>query len=149
VTSDHSTWHYETQKTLGRDDFSKIPNGAPGVEERLMLLFDGGVRSGRLSVNRFVDLVSTTPAKLFGLYPRKGALEVGSDADIVIWDPDRQSTLSVDRHQSKTDYNLYEGRAVVGGPEFVLLRGSVIVEGGELVAAPGVGRFLERGGTLL
>jgi dihydropyrimidinase len=149
VSSDHSTWNYETQKTLGRSDFSKIPNGAPGVEERLMLIFDGGVRTGRITANRFVDIVSTTPAKLFGLYPKKGELAEGSDADIVVWDPERATTLSAEDHHTKTDYNLFEGRDVVGGPSHVLMRGSVIVEDGQLVVDPGHGRFLKRGTTSL
>ena len=149
VSSDHSTWNFETQKQLGRDDFSLIPNGAPGVEERLMLLYDGGVRTGRISASRFVDLVSTTPARLFGLYPRKGELAPGSDADVVIWDPGRRTTLSVETQHSKTDYNLFEGRTVIGGPSVVLVRGAVAVEDGRLLVEPGHGRFLERGATQL
>jgi dihydropyrimidinase len=149
VSSDHSTWNFETQKVLGRDDFSKIPNGAPGVEERLMVLFDGGVRTGKISTSRFVDVVATTPAKLFGLYPRKGEIAVGSDADLVLWDPNEERTLSVDSHHSKTDYNLFEGCKVVGAPTTVLLRGQVVVESGELKVEPGYGRFINRGTTSL
>ena len=147
VSSDHSTWNFETQKQLGRHDFSLIPNGAPGVEERLMLLYDGGVRTGRISASRFVDVVSTTPARLFGLYPRKGELAPGSDADVVIWDPRRRTTLSVDTQHSKTDYNLFEGRTVIGGPSVVLVRGTVAVEDGRLLVEPGHGRSVERGAT--
>lgn len=149
VSSDHSTWNYGTQKILGRDDFSKIPNGAPGVEERLMLLFDGGVRSGKLSPSRFVDIVSTTPAKLFGLYPRKGEIAPGSDADLVIWDPERQTTLSLTSHHTKTDYNLYEGKRVLGGPTTVLVRGTVVVADESVTVKPGHGRFLKRGTSAL
>jgi dihydropyrimidinase len=103
-----------------------------------------GVREDRISLNRMVDLLATQPAKLFGLYPRKGTLAVGVDADLVVFDPERRETLSASTHHSKCDYNLYEGTEVVGAPEHVLLRGTVLVEDGELVAAPGTGRFVRR-----
>jgi len=103
-----------------------------------------GVREGRISLNRMVELLATNPAKLFGLYPRKGTLAVGSDADIVVFDPEKRVTISAATHHSRVDYNLYEGTEVVGAPEVVILRGTVLVDHDELVASPGVGRFVER-----
>jgi dihydropyrimidinase len=144
VSSDHCPFRISDQKTLGRDDFSKIPNGGPGIENRLHMLHHFGVREGRLSMNRLVDLCCTQPARLFGLFPRKGTIAVGSDADIVIWNGDKPLTVSAASHHSNVDYNLFEGTEVIGAPELVLLRGQVIVENDELVAAPGVGRFLAR-----
>ena len=133
------------QKELGIDDFSKIPNGAPGVETRLMLLYDGGVRQKRISLNRFVQLVSTAPAKLFGLFPRKGTVAVGSDADLVLFDPEAKQTLSYKTLHMRVDYNPYEGRVVTGVPKTVIARGEVVVEGGKFVGKAGRGRFLKRG----
>jgi dihydropyrimidinase len=144
ISTDHCAFLFDGQKTLGKDDFSKIPNGGPGLENRLQMIHEFGVRTGRLSLNRMVELLATNPAKLFGLYPRKGTVAVGSDADIVIFDPEKQVTISAATHHSKSDYNLYEGTEVTGTPEIVLLRGRVLVEGGELVAAPGIGRFVKR-----
>ncbi len=103
-----------------------------------------GVREGRISLNRMVELLATNPAKLFGLYPRKGTLAVGSDADIVVFDPEKRVTISAANHHSRIDYNLYEGTEVVGSPETVLLRGNVLVENGKLVASPGIGRYVAR-----
>jgi dihydropyrimidinase len=108
------------------------------------MIHEFGVRTGRLSLNRMVELLATNPAKLFGLYPRKGTVAVGSDADIVVFDPEKQVTISAAMHHSKSDYSLYEGTEVTGTPEIVLLRGRVLVEGGELVASPGVGQFVAR-----
>jgi dihydropyrimidinase len=144
ISTDHCPFRFRDQKALGRNDFSKIPNGAPGIEDRLMMIHEFGVRAGRLSANRMVELVSTNPAKFFGLYPQKGTIAVGSDADIVVFDPEKGVTLSADRHHSRIDYNLYEGTEVTGAPETVLLRGSVLVENGELVGKPGSGRFVKR-----
>ena len=132
------------QKTLGRDDFSKIPNGGPGVEDRLYMLYHFGCNSGRLSLTRFVELVSTNPAKLFGLYPRKGTISPGSDGDILVWDPEKSHVLTAAGHHSKVDYNLYEGTEVRGAPAMVIVRGQVIVEEDELVGQPGDGRFVKR-----
>src|SRR5919201_982508 len=129
---------------LARDDFSKIPNGGPGIENRLHMLWNFGVRAGRFDVNRFVQLVSTNPAKYFGMYPRKGTIAPGSDADIVIWDPEKKLTLSASTHHSNVDYNLFEGTEVTGAPEVVLVRGQLIVENDELVAQPGAGQFVKR-----
>jgi len=133
------------QKELGKDDFSKIPNGAPGVETRLMLLYEGGVRQNRITLNRFVQLVSTAPAKLFGLFPRKGTVAVGSDADLVLFDPAAVTTLSYKTLHMRVDYNPYEGRVVTGAAKTVLSRGEVIVEGGKFTGRPGRGKFLKRG----
>ena len=144
VSTDHCPFNWQGQKTLGKDDFSKIPNGGPGIENRLHMLHHYGVRAGRFSMNRFVELTSTNIAKFFGLYPRKGTIAVGSDADIVVWDPEKRLTISAKTHHTRVDYNLFEGHEVVGAPEVVLVRGQVIVEGDELVAQPGAGQFVKR-----
>jgi len=144
ISTDHCAFLWDGQKTMGRDDFSKIPNGGPGLENRLQMIHEFGVRAGRISLNRMVELLSTNPAKLFGLYPRKGTIAVGSDADIVVFDPEKTVTISASTHHSKSDYNLFEGTEVTGVPEVVLLRGQVLVEDGELVASPGVGQFVAR-----
>ncbi len=144
VSTDHCAFLWDGQKTLGKDDFSKIPNGAPGLENRLQMIHEHGVRGGRITLNRMVELLSTNPAKYFGLYPRKGTIAVGSDADIVVFDPEKRVTISASTHHSKSDYNLFEGTEVAGSPEVVLLRGRVLVEGDELVAHRGVGEFVRR-----
>jgi len=144
ISTDHCAFSWDGQKTLGRDDFSKIPNGGPGLENRLHMIHEFGVRAGRITLNRMVELLATNPAKLFGLYPRKGTVAVGSDADLVVFDPERRHTISVATQHSKSDYNLYEGTEVTGAPDLVLLRGVVLVEGDELLASPGTGRFVER-----
>jgi dihydropyrimidinase len=144
ISTDHCAFLWDGQKTLGRDDFSKIPNGGPGLEDRLKMIHHFGVRGGRISLNRMVELLATNPAKLFGLYPRKGTIAVGTDADIVVFDPEKRVTLSASTHHTKADYNLYEGTEVVGAPELVLLRGKVLVENDELVAEPGIGQFVKR-----
>ncbi len=144
ISTDHCAFLWDGQKTMGRDDFSKIPNGGPGIEDRLRMIHHFGVSEGRISLNRMVELLATNPAKLFGLYPRKGTIAVGSDADIVVFDPEKRHTVSVATGHSRTDYNLYEGAEVVGSPEVVLLRGQVLVEGDELVAKPGVGQYVRR-----
>ena len=132
-------------KELGRDDFTKIPNGLPGIEDRLPVLWTTGVRSGRITANQFVAYNSTNPAKIFGLYPRKGALLAGSDADIVIWDPDKKVTYGLAHAHQRTDYNLYEGWELTGMPEKVFLRGRLIVDGDRWLGHSGDGRFLKRG----
>jgi dihydropyrimidinase len=144
ISTDHCAFLWDGQKTLGADDFTKIPNGGPGLEDRLKMIHHFGVGGGRITLNRMVDLLATQPAKLFGLYPRKGTIAVGSDADIVIFDPQRRETITAAGSHSRADYNLYEGTEIVGAPELVLLRGNVLVENGELVAAPGIGRFVRR-----
>jgi dihydropyrimidinase len=144
VSTDHCAFLWDGQKSLGRDDFSKIPNGGPGLENRLHMIHEFGVRAGRITLNRMVELLATNPAKLFGLYPRKGTIAVGADADIVVFDPTRMVTVTAAGQHSRVDYNLYEGTEVTGAPEVVLLRGQVLVEGDELVASPGVGQFVKR-----
>ena len=144
ISTDHCAFTWGEQKAMGRDDFSKIPNGGPGLENRLHMIHEFGVRSGRLTLNRMVELLATNPAKLFGLYPRKGTIAVGSDADIVIFDPERQHRITAAGQHSKSDYNLYEGTEVTGTPELVLRRGEVLVENGQLVARPGSGQFIRR-----
>jgi len=144
VSTDHCAFLWDGQKSLGRDDFSKIPNGAPGLENRVQMIHEFGVRGGRITLNRMVELLSTNPAKYFGLYPRKGTIAVGSDADIVVFDPEKRVTISSATDHSKSDYNLYEGTEVTGTPEVVLLRGNVLVEDGELVAQPGIGQYIAR-----
>ena len=145
ISTDHCPFCMAEQKELGKDDFSKIPNGAPGIETRLTLVHDGGVRPGRITMNRFVELCSTTPAKMFGLFPRKGTIAVGSDADIVVFDPDKRATLGVKTLHMKVDYNPYQGRTVHGAPSTVVANGNVIIEGDKFVGKKGNGRFLKRG----
>ena len=132
------------QKELGRNDFSKIPNGAPGIETRMSLVYDGGVRPGRITLNRFVELTSTSPAKIFGLFPRKGTIAPGSDADIVVFDPNRTMTLSAKTLHMNVDYNPYEGRQVTGATDTVLSRGRLVIENGKFVGRKGGGSFLKR-----
>ena len=144
VSTDHCPFCFEDQKILGKDDFTKIPNGGPGVENRLELLFHHGVNAGKLSLNRFVELVSTTPAKLFGLYPRKGELAPGSDADIVIWDPHAAHTISARTHHMRVDYSMFEGFEVTGAARTVLSRGEVVVDQGSFLGKTGRGAFLRR-----
>jgi dihydropyrimidinase len=134
-------------KELGSGDFTKIPNGVPGVGDRMLILWSYGVEQGRISPERFVALTSTNAAKIFGLYPRKGSLEVGADADIVMWNPQRRLTYGLEWAHHRTDYNLYEGWELKGYPEKVFLRGRPIVEAGEWLGARGEGQFLERGPT--
>jgi dihydropyrimidinase len=148
ISTDHCPFCMNEQKDLGRDDFSKIPNGAPGIETRLTLVHNGGVRQGRISLNRFVELCSTAPAKMFGLFPRKGTIAVGSDADIVVFDPQLEHTLGVKTLHMRVDYNPYEGTRVKGAPSLVIANGAVIIEGGAFVGKKGAGRFVKRGPSL-
>src|ERR1700738_302787 len=144
VSTDHCPFCFKEQKELGRNDFTKIPNGGPGVEHRMSLIYSGGVAGGRFSVNRFVELVSTTPAKLFGLYPRKGTIAVGSDADIVIFDPNEEMTISASSHHMRVDYSMFEGIQVMGMPVTVLSRGRVVVESDKFLGRAGAGEFVKR-----
>jgi dihydropyrimidinase len=144
VATDHCPFCLK-DKALGAGDFTKIPNGAPGVETRLQLLFDGGVRQGRISLQRWVEICSTAPAKIFGLAGKKGTIAPGADADIVVWDPDKKVTLSHRTLHMRCDYNPYEGRQVVGQAETVLSRGRVVVDKGAFKGKAGQGRFLRRG----
>lgn len=144
VASDHCSFNLKDQKELGRGDFTKIPNGAPGVETRVQLLFSGGVKQGRIGINRFVELVSTAPAKLFGLYPQKGTIAVGSDADLVIFNPETPFELTAAGQHQNVDYNPYEGYQGQGVPEKVFSRGSMIFEHGKYTGRVGHGRFQPR-----
>ncbi|HWS99071.1 MAG TPA: dihydropyrimidinase [Pyrinomonadaceae bacterium] len=144
ISTDHCPFCMKEQKELGRDDFTKIPNGAPGVEHRVPLIYTG-VLENRISLNRFVELTSTAAAKMFGLFPKKGTIAVGSDADIVIFDPDKEQTISAETHHMNVDYSAYEGRTIRGVVETVLSRGRVVIENGEYKGKPGDGRFLKRG----
>jgi dihydropyrimidinase len=145
ISTDHCPFCFKEQKELGRDDFSKIPNGGPGVENRMSLIYHHGVTQGRISLNRFVELTSTAAAKIFGLFPKKGTIAVGSDADIVIFDPNREQTIGAATHHMRVDYSAYEGWRVKGVTETVLSRGRVIVENNEFKGKAGAGRFLKRG----
>jgi dihydropyrimidinase len=144
VSTDHCPFCMKGQKELGRDSFAKIPNGMPGIETRLYLLWDGGVRAGRISVNRFVEITSTAPAKIFGLYPRKGTIAVGADADLLVWDGEKRHVLSDKTLHMRVDYTPFEGREVVGAPTHVLSRGKVVIENGAYLGRKGDGRFVKR-----
>ncbi|MDR3617395.1 MAG: dihydropyrimidinase [Candidatus Obscuribacterales bacterium] len=144
ISTDHCPFCFKDQKELGRDDFSKIPNGGPGVETRMSLIYNGGVVAGRINVNRFVEITSTAPAKIFGLFPRKGTIAVGSDADIVIFNPEKKMTLSAKTHHMNVDYNCYEGMEVQGVTETVLSRGKVIIDKQNYVGHAGDGKFQKR-----
>lgn len=144
VSTDHCPFCFKEQKELGRDDFTKIPNGGPGIEHRLSLIYTGGVHGKRFSANRFVELVSTAPAKLFGLYPRKGTIAVGSDADLVIFDPNREETISAKTHHMRVDYSMFEGIHTTGAPKAVFSRGQAVIDAGKFVGRPGAGQFIRR-----
>jgi dihydropyrimidinase len=144
VSTDHCPFCFKDQKILGKDDFTKIPNGGPGIENRLQLLYHHGVNEGKISLNRFVELTSTTPARIFGMYPRKGEIAVGSDADLVIWDPEAAYTISAKSHHMKVDYSMFEGFQVRGNARMVISRGEPIVDGNRFLGTPGRGRFLKR-----
>lgn len=151
VSTDHCPFWFEGGKDgrpggkeLGRDNFAKIPNGCPGIEDRLMVLYTAGVRDGKIGLNRWVELCCTNPAKLFGMYPQKGTIAPGCDADIVLWDPQATYTISAATHHQRTDYNLYEGMEVTGMPSVVLSRGRVLVQDGQWRGEQGAGRFVAR-----
>jgi dihydropyrimidinase len=151
VSTDHCPFcmgdhhSFGTQKQLGRGDFSKIPNGMPGVENRMELIYSGGVAEGRINVNRFVEITATTPAKMFGLYPKKGTIAVGSDADIVILNPNATHVISADTHHMDVDYSAYEGWEMSCKIETVLSKGKVIVSDDTYHGKPGDGEYLARG----
>lgn len=144
VSTDHCPFCFKGQKELGRDSFAKIPNGMPGIETRMYLLWDGGVRAGRISPSRFVEITSTAPAKIFGLFPRKGTVAVGADADLLVWDGEKEHVLSEKTLHMRVDYSPYEGRVVRGAPTHVLSHGKVVVQDGRYLGKPGDGRFLRR-----
>ena len=143
VGTDHCPFDFHGQKELGRGDFRKIPNGLPGVEERVDLIHQGGVVEGRMTPNRFVEVTSTAAARIFGL-TKKGAVAVGYDADLLVYDPNRRHTLSASTHHMDVDYSCYEGLEVQGGSDVVLSRGKVIVENGEWLGKAGDGKFVKR-----
>jgi len=151
VSTDHCPFcmgdhpQFGTQKQLGADDFSKIPNGMPGVENRFGLIYNGGVAEGRISVNRFVEIVATTPARMFGMYPQKGTIAVGSDADIVVFDPNASTVISVDTHHMNVDYSAYEGFELAGKVDVVLSKGKTVIADNEYLGSPGDGSYLRRG----
>jgi len=146
VATDHCPFGMDDppHKRLGLSDFSKIPNGAPGIETRLLLLWDQGVRTGRISPSRFVEVTAAAPSKIFGLWPRKGAIAAGSDADLVLWDPSARTTISASTHHMRVDYSLYEGRTVTGAPVTVVSRGEVIIDRGTVTGRKGRGVYLSR-----
>jgi dihydropyrimidinase len=151
VSTDHCPFWYEggingrlPGKELGKGDFSKIPNGLPVIEDRMKIMWHYGVGGGHFDMNRYVELMSTNPAKIFGLYPRKGTISVGADADIVVWDPEHTETISAKTHHMNVDYNLFEGRTVKGGAAAVFLRGTQIVDGDQWLGRNGQGAFQKR-----
>ena len=144
LATDHAPFDYETQKQMGRDDFTKIPNGIPSLEDRVNLYFTHGARRGKIDMHKFVDTASTQAAKLFGLYPRKGALQVGSDADIVVYDHEFRGKISAKTHQMNVDYNSFEGMEIEGRPDVVTVRGKVAARDGKFIGEFGRGKFLQR-----
>ncbi|MFT7615105.1 MAG: dihydropyrimidinase [Parvicellaceae bacterium] len=146
VGTDHCPFMLE-QKAMGKDDFSKIPNGHPAIEHRIEFMYSEGVAKGKISLTKFVEVTSTNAAKIFGMYPRKGTVAIGTDADLVIFDPEKKHTISVDTHHMNCDYSGYEGWEVTGKTETVLLRGKVAIENEECKLEPGHGQFIKRGKT--
>ena len=144
VSTDHCPFCFEDQKALGKDDFTKIPNGGPGVENRLQILYHYGVNSGKISLERFVELMATAPARIFGMYPKKGIIAAGSDADILLWDPRAEYTISAATQTMNTDYSMFEGWKVKGNAKHVFSRGEMVVEDGKFVGTVGRGRFVKR-----
>jgi dihydropyrimidinase len=144
VSTDHCPFCFEDQKALGKDDFTKIPNGGPGIENRLQLLHHHGVNAGQITLNRFVEIVSTAPARIFGMYPKKGVIAPGSDADIVVWDPKAEHLISAKTHHMRVDYSMFEGFKVVGNARQVFSRGELIVDKGQYLGRVGRGQYLRR-----
>jgi dihydropyrimidinase len=142
--SDQCSFDFKGQKDLGRDDFTKIPNGGPIIEDRISILFSEGVKKGRISLNQFVDITSTRIAKLFGLFPKKGTIAIGADADLVIFDPNVERVISAETHHMAVDYNAFEGMKVTGEPVSVLVRGEYVVRDKQFVGKPGSGQYLKR-----
>ena len=144
VSTDHCPFCFVDQKVLGKDDFTKIPNGGPGIENRMQLIYHHGVNAGRLSLNRFVEITAAAPAKIFGMYPRKGTIAAGSDADIVLWDPKAGHTISAATHHMRVDYSMFEGFRVLGNARMVYSRGELVVDDGKYVGKVGRGQYLKR-----
>jgi dihydropyrimidinase len=145
VSTDHCPFRFADQKTLGLNDFTKIPNGGPGIENRMQLTYHRGVNEGRMSLERFVEVTSEAPAKIFGMYPKKGVLAAGSDADILIWDPEAKYTITAATQNMHTDYSIFEGFQVTGNARQVYSRGECIVDGGKFTGRVGRGEYLHRG----
>lgn len=144
VATDHAPFDFKGQKEMGRNDFTKIPNGIPSLEDRVTLLWTHGPAAGRITLNRFVEIASTNAARIFGLFPRKGTIAVGSDADLVVWNPRHRGVIRAANHHMNVDYNPFEGYEITGRPEIVVLRGRIAVRSGKIMAESGWGRFLER-----
>jgi dihydropyrimidinase len=144
VSTDHCPFCFADQKILGKDDFTKIPNGGPGIENRLQLIYHHGVNAGKLSLTRFVELTSTAPARIFGMYPQKGEIGPACDADLVIWDPKALYTISAKTHHMRVDYSMFEGFEVMGNARTVLSRGEVIVDRGRFLGDAGRGHYVKR-----
>src|SRR6202789_1988890 len=144
VSTDHCPFCFEDQKVLGKDDFTKIPNGGPGIENRLQLMYHYGVNENQLSINRFFELTATPPRKIFGIYPKKGEIAAGSDADIVLWDPQASHIITAKTHHMRVDYSMFEGYEVLGNARTVISRGEVIVDAGNFLGKPGRGNYLKR-----
>jgi dihydropyrimidinase len=144
VSTDHCPFCFEDQKALGKGDFTKIPNGGPGIENRLQLLHHHGVGAGKITLNRFVEIVSTAPARIFGMFPKKGAIAAGSDADIVVWNPKAEHLISAKTHHMRVDYSMFEGFRVQGNARQVFSRGELVVDDGQYVGRAGRGQYLRR-----
>jgi dihydropyrimidinase len=144
VATDHAPFDFKTQKPMGRDDFTKIPNGIPSLEDRVNLLFTHGVKTGRLDLHTFVNVASTNAAKIFGLFPRKGAIQIGADADLVVYDPNYRGTISAKTQMMNVDYSAFEGWEIGGRPSVVTVRGEVAVRDGKFIGTIGRGKFLKR-----
>lgn len=143
VATDHCPFKWE-QKLMGKEDFSKIPNGHPAIENRMELLYSEGVHKGKITLNKYVEVACTNPAKIFGMFPRKGTIAIGSDADIVIFDPDQKHVLSADTHHMNVDYSGYEGWELTGKVKTVLLRGKIAIDNGKCLLEKGYGQFIKR-----
>jgi dihydropyrimidinase len=144
IATDHCPFNLVGQKDMGKDDFRKIPNGAAGIQHRLSLMYTYGVLEGRFNLNQFVDITSTRAAKIFGLYPRKGSISVGADADLVVWDPEATGTISAKTHHHKVDTNIFEGYKTKGAPSSVIVNGRVQFQDGDLRVERGAGSYLKR-----
>ena len=144
VSTDHCPFCFADQKVLGKDDFTKIPNGGPGIENRLQLLHHYGVGKSKITLNRFVEITATSPARIFGMYPKKGTVAPGSDADIVIWDPNAEHLISAATHNMRCDFSMFEGYKVKGNARQVFSRGELVVENGKFLGKPGRGNYLKR-----
>jgi dihydropyrimidinase len=144
IGSDQCSFNYNGKKRLGEDDFSKIPNGGPFIEDRFSVMYSEGVAKGRLTLNEFVEVVATNAAKIFNIYPQKGTIAIGSDADIVIYDPKVERTITKEKHHMNVDYNAFEGMKVQGVPETVLVRGRYVIKNLEFVGKQGSGKYLKR-----